>query len=552
MGLALAAIAIGVFALVVGQAPAVSAGMAPSVAWPWVPALGVELAFRLDGLSLIFALLVPGFGALVAIYAGRYLRGHTHLGRFYLYLGAFMAAMFGVVVSDDVILLFVFWELTTVSSFLLVGFSHGAKISRRNAWQALLITGAGGLALLAGLVILSVMAGSTRLSAIIATEGLADHALYPAALGLILLGAFTKSAQVPFHIWLPGAMAAPTPVSAYLHSATMVKAGVYLLARLHPALSGGDAWFWALSIAGGTTMLMAAFLALRQTDLKAALAYTTLMALGSLVMFLGASSTVAIAAAVTLIVVHAFYKAALFLIVGAIDHQTGTRELSQLGGLWRQMPLTSLAAVLAAGSMAGFPPFLGFIGKELKYEGALAIAGEPVILAGAAVVANALMVALALVVIFRVVFGRQPAALSEVREAPPALWIGPILLAIAGLLFGLMPDLLAQYLVQPAVIAIVGEPQVVKLKLWHGVNVPLMMSIATVAMGALGFVLHRQLCGALGKIPEVAVALWDRMLDGILTGFGAITRFLQPGSLRTYLSVTFLAIFCVPLIGLAI
>ncbi|MEO1492043.1 MAG: hydrogen gas-evolving membrane-bound hydrogenase subunit E [Pseudomonadota bacterium] len=552
LGLLLAAVSAGVFVLVAGQLELIAGGAAPSVALPWVPSLGVELAFRLDGLSLIFALLVPGFGAIITLYAGRYLRGHPHLARFYLYLALFMTAMFGVVVADDVILLFVFWELTTVASFLLVGFEHGSKLSRRNAWQALLITGFGGLALLAGLLVLASMADSTRLSDIITTEGLADHRLYPVALGLVLLGAFTKSAQIPFHIWLPGAMAAPTPVSAYLHSATMVKAGVYLLARLHPALSESDAWFWALSTAGSATMIMGAVLSLRQTDLKSALAYTTLLALGALVMFLGASSTVAIAAAMTFIIVHAFYKAALFLVVGAIDHQTGTREIGQLGGLWRRMPLTSIVAVLAAGSMAGFPPFLGFIGKELKYEGALAIAGEPVILAGAAVFANALMVALSLAIILRVVFGRTPEHLSQVREAPFVLWLGPILLALAGLVFGIMPDLLGKFLVQPAVVAVVGEPQVIKLKLWHGVNIPLALSIATVVLGVIVFILYDRICTALGRLPEIAVAAWDTLLDGVTAAFAATTNRFQTGSLRAYLTVTFLAIFAVPMIAVAV
>ncbi|MEO1458746.1 MAG: proton-conducting transporter membrane subunit, partial [Pseudomonadota bacterium] len=476
-GWALALAAAGAAGLVLWWLPAVAAGGTPGLATPWVEQLGISLAFRMDGLGMLFALLITGFAAAIAVYAGGYLKGHPHLGRFFVYLAAFTAAMLGLVLADDLILLFVFWELTTITSFLLVGFEHGSAKARRNAWQALLVTGAGGLALLAGLVLLGMAAGTMRISEIVAMEGLTADPLYPAILALLLLGAFTKSAQIPFHFWLPNAMAAPTPVSAFLHSATMVKAGVYLVARLHPALSGTEVWIWSLSIVGAATMLMAGLLAIRQTDLKLALAYTSVMALGSLMMFLGSAATVAIAAAVTFLLVHALYKAALFLVVGSIDHGTGTRELARLGGLWRTMPLTSAAAVLAAGSMAGFPPFLGFIGKELKYEGALAIAEEPWPLATAAVLSNALMVGLTLVLILRVVFGRPGNTPRTPHEVSPRLWLPPLLLAALGLLCGIAPDLVGASLVQPAVTAILGRPEVVALKLWHGVNLPLLMSV---------------------------------------------------------------------------
>ncbi|MEO0681069.1 MAG: proton-conducting transporter membrane subunit, partial [Pseudomonadota bacterium] len=314
--------------------PAVTGGEAVSFVRPWAPSLGVDLAFRIDGLSLVFGLLITGFGAVIAVYALRYLRGHPHLTRFFLYLGLFELGMVGLVTADDVMTLFVFWETTTVASFLLVGFDHASAKARRSAWQAVLITGAGGLALLAGLILLAQIAGTARISEITAAGGLGEAALYTPMLTLVLIGCFAKSAQAPLHVWLPNAMAAPTPVSAYLHSATMVKAGVYLLARLHPALSGTEMWTFSLSAFGGTTMLMAGVLALRQRDLKLALAYTSVMALGSLVMFLGATEKVAVVAAMTFLIVHALYKASLFMVVGAIDHQTGTREISELGGLW--------------------------------------------------------------------------------------------------------------------------------------------------------------------------------------------------------------------------
>ncbi len=529
--------------------PEVSHGDAIAAEWAWAPALDVSLAFRVDGLSLVFALLITGFGAVISAYSISYLRGHRHQTRFFLYLALFQAGMLGLVLADDVIALFAFWEVTTVASFLLVGYDGTAK-ARRSAWMALLITGAGGLALLAGLIWLGLVAGTTRISEITAAGGLGGHAAYLPITLLILAGAFAKSAQFPLHIWLPNAMAAPTPVSAYLHSATMVKAGVYLLARLHPALSGTEFWTTTLGLVGGFTMLMAAILSLRQRDLKLALAYSSVMSLGSLVMFLGAEQTVAAAAAMTFLIVHALYKASLFLVVGSIDKMTGTRDMDRLGGLWRTMPMTSIAAVLAAGSMAGFPPFLGFVGKELKYEGALAIAEEPAPLAAAAVIANALMVALALAVIFRVVLSAPGDTPKAPREAPALIWLGPLLLAVGGLLCGVAPDLVGRTLVQPAAAAMLGAPAEIKLKLWHGVNVPLMMSVATLVLGAAFHLARRPLGRLIARLPGGAEAIWDGLLDGVQTSFAAVTRRVQPGSLRTYLTVTFLAVAAAPLAGL--
>ncbi len=550
LGWVVASVSAGLFLIFAKLIPFVAAGNAAALSMPWAERLGVSLAIRIDGLSLLFALLISGFGSLIALYAARYLRENPHLMRFFLALGAFMAGMLGLVLADDLITLFVFWEVTTVASFLLVGFNHASAKARRSAWQALLVTGAGGLALLAGLVLLGIAAGTSRISEILAAGRLAEHPLYPAILTLVLIGAFTKSAQIPFHFWLPNAMAAPTPVSAYLHSATMVKAGVYLLARFHPALAGTEAWTWSLSAIGGTTMVLAAVLAMRQTDLKLALAYTSVMALGALVMFLGAEATIAIAAAMTFLIVHALYKASLFLVVGSIEHGTGTREMGSLGGLWRTMPLTSLAGLLAAGSMAGFPPFLGFVGKELKYEGALAIAEEPLLLAGAAVFANALMVTLALVILFRVILGKRRETPKTPRESPLAMWLAPLVLASGGLVFGIAPDLAGKTLVQPAVTAVAGAPQVVTLKLWHGINLPLAMSFATVAIGVIGFVTHRWIVRLLGRLPAIADRAWDGLLDAIASWFSAFTLAVQAGSLRGYLSVTLMAAFALPLVGL--
>ncbi|WP_237067127.1 putative monovalent cation/H+ antiporter subunit A [Microbulbifer guangxiensis] len=531
-------------ALLLWQLPRVMAGEVLAFGWHWVPSLGISARFFLDGLNMLFALLISGVGAFVAIYAGAYLSGHPHLRRFYFYLLLFMVGMLGLVLAADLITLFVFWELTTIASYLLIGFDHSNAKARRSALQALLITAIGGLCLLAGLILLGITAGSFDLLEILELgDELRASALYLPILVLVLLGAFTKSAQLPFHFWLPNAMAAPTPVSAYLHSATMVKAGIYLLARLHPVLAYTPAWQWTLTLVGAATLVVAAVLALRQTDLKLTLAYTTLVALGTLTMFLGDDDSVPIAAAVTFILVHSFYKASLFMVVGIIDHQTGTRELGSLGGLRRAMPVTFVAAAAAALSMAGFPPFLGFIGKELKYEGALAIASEPLLVAGAAVFANALMVAVAAILVFKPFFGpRQPAG-TNISEAPLALWLGPLVLAALGLVCGIATPLVAESLIQPAVTAILGRPEVVKMKLWHGLNLPLLLSVVTFTLGVVVYLLQRPIRAALQELlqwlPLSGDRLWDHFIDGIKHLAAWQTRLLQHGVMRRYLSIIF-------------
>lgn len=524
--------------------PTVAAGDSLRISYDWVPSLGVRFSFLVDGLSLTFALLISGIGALVALYASAYMGQHPRFARFCVYVLSFTTAMLGLVLADNLITLFVFWELTTVTSYLLIGFDHSAAKARRAALQALLLTGAGGLALLAGLILLGNAAGSFELSVILGQgEALRGHALYLPILVLILLGAFTKSAQVPFHFWLPNAMAAPTPVSAFLHSATMVKAGIYLLARLHPALSGTEAWTWSLTLFGAVTAVAASILALKQTDLKLVLAYTTVMALGTLTMFLGSGETVAIAAAVTFLIVHSLYKAALFLVVGIVDQQTGTREAPRLRGLAKAMPITALAAATAALSMAGFPPFLGFIGKELKYEGALAIATEPTLVAGAAILANALMVAVAGIVALRPFHGPPQPTPKPPSDPAIRMWIGPVLLAGLGLTFGLAPTLIADSLVQPAVSAILGRPETIKLALWHGVNLPLLLSLLTFGLGLVLYGLHgglRDILVGLGtRLPLDADRIWDRILEAVKGVAAFQTRCLQGGLLHRYLLTVF-------------
>ena len=524
--------------------PSIAAGETLRFVWEWVPSLGVNISFLVDGLSLTFALLITGIGALVMLYSARYLAGHVHQARFSLFLTSFMLAILGVVLSDNLLGLFVFWELTTITSYLLIGFSHATKKSRRSALQALLVTGVGGLALLAGIVLIGNVAGTFELSEIRAMPGvLTQSVAYLPILLLVLLGAFTKSAQIPFHFWLPNAMAAPTPVSAYLHSATMVKAGVYLLARMHPSLSGTDIWLWTLTIAGAVTMVFASVMALRQTDLKLALAYTTLMALGALTLLLGNDSAYTITAAATFLIVHSLYKAALFLVVGIVDHQTGTRDANKLFGLAPAMPITAAAAAIAALSMAGFPPFLGFIGKELKYAGALAVASEPILVAGAFLIASALMVAIAGIVSFRPFWSKSGDPLPYFTEAPWPMLVGPVVLAILGALFGIFPDLLANSLVNPTVAAILGPAEPAKpLQLWAGVNLPLALSVATFVLGFTIYFykirLRTWLINAVGRSPSFDNG-WDNLLSGLLAICKWQTKIIQTGVLRRYMFVTF-------------
>ncbi len=518
-----------------------------TVARPWVPFLGVDFAFRLDGLSMVFALLVTGAGFFVALYAQAYFKGHPDRGRFFLFFGMFMVAMLGLVLADDLLLMFVFWELTTASSFMLIGFSHDLEKARASARQALLVTGAGGLALLAGVVLLGNAAGTWRISEIIASGDLIrQHEHYIPILVLVFAGAFTKSAQFPFHFWLPNAMAAPTPVSAYLHSATMVKGGIYLLARLHPTLAGTPEWAWTLTVVGAITAVWGAVLSVRATDLKVALAWTTVMALGTLTLFLGSEAQIGLAAAITFLLVHALYKCALFLVVGNLDHEAGTREVGLLGGLRRAMPWTAASAFVAALSMSGFPPFLGFLGKELKYEGALAVASEPWLAAGAAVLANALMVAMAGVLAIRPFFGPKGATPREAHEAPFPMLAGPLAMGALGLALGLMPPIVGAGLIAPAVQAMVPESVDLTFAMFHGITAPLLLSVLTVTLGVIAYrlrdKLRRVIDAFVGALPITGDGSYRRVVGWIADGAEGLTRILQTGRLRTYLASSFAVI----------
>jgi multicomponent Na+:H+ antiporter subunit A len=525
----------------------------------WVPSLHVQFSFYLDGLSLLFSLLITVIGAVVLVYAGAYLHGDPRLGRFFFWILIFMGSMLGIVLADSLILLFVFWELTSLSSYFLIGFDDHEESARASALQALLATGAGGLAMLAGLILLGNVAETSELSALTAqADRIKEHDLYLTILVLILIGAFTKSAQFPFHFWLPNAMAAPAPVSAYLHSATMVKAGVYLLARLSPVLSGTEAWSSIVPLAGMVTMVIAAILALQETDLKRILAYSTLSALGVLVMLLGLGTPGAAKAAVAFLFAHALYKGALFLIAGAIDHETGTREVDRLGGLRRKMPLSAAAALLAAASMAGLPPFFGFIAKEGFYEAVFHAEFAAALLTALAMLASAIFVALAFGVGVLPFIGSLKSMPKSAHEAPLAMWSGPLCLAAAALIAGLLPRLAAEPLLAPATATVLNQPMKLDLSLWHGWNAVLLLSIVT-SLGGLGMAaLRLPIRHGLLRLKLGTKFGPEKIYEFFLYGLNALarrqTQVLQNGYLRIYLLVVIVATLAAaggPLLGIA-
>lgn len=511
-----------------------------SAVYAWVSSLGTDLAFRLDGLGVLFALIISGVGVLVIIYGGGYLKGDPLLGRFYAYVLMFMGAMLGVVLADNLITLFIFWELTSISSYLLIGFYHSEADSRASALQALLVTGTGGLAMLAGLVLLGQATGTYTISEMVAQPQAAQSSsLYGAILVLVLLGAFTKSAQFPFHFWLPGAMAAPTPVSAYLHSATMVKAGIYLLARLSPVLGGTDAWQIGVTAVGGVTMVLGAYVAWRQVDLKRILAYSTVSALGMLVFLLGIGTEYAVKAALTLLLAHSLYKGTLFLVAGALDHETGTRDVTRLGGLWRAMPWTGTAALLGAASMAGLPPLFGFISKEVFYKAAYDAPDLAGLLTATAVTGSVFMVAAAALVSLKPFFGARLETPKHPHEAPPSMLLGPVMLAALGVLFGFIPSWVAEYGIRAAVEATLNHAAEIELELWPGLNTVLLLSLLTVAAGLAVYALRVPLKPWADRVDMGARVGPERsyrvLLAGMLWTADRQTRILQNGYLRVYL-----------------
>ncbi len=537
-------IPLGVTAWLAGLLPAISAGAPPAWRWEWVSLLGIRLDFMADGLGWLFALLISGIGALVVVYANGYLAGHPQLRSFLVTILLFMFAMLGVVLADNLLLLFIFWELTSVTSYLLIGFKHEYEASRKAALQALLVTGLGGVAMLAGLTLLGLAGGSFQISALVGqAASIQASPLYPAMLVLVLLGAFTKSAQFPFHFWLPGAMEAPAPVSAYLHSATMVKAGIYLLARFTPILGGHPAWQAALLAVGGATLLLGAFLAIQKLDLKRILAYSTISILGALVFLLGVGTPLAVKGALTLLLAHSLYKGTLFMVAGILEHSTGEREIDKLSGLRRQMPLVALAAGAAALSMAGLPPLLGFISKEVFYEATRHSPGWANALTAVAVTANILLVAVAGLAALAPFFGAR----KEFKDYHAPGWqltLGPLMLAGLGLALGLLPGWLGAAVITPAASAALGSAYTAKLALWHGLTPELALSGLTVAGGALLYWGLPRLRPTLARL-DVGERIgpqrvYEAGLAGMLRLAAGQTRVIQSGYLENYISIILL------------
>jgi len=478
-------------AVLAGLTPAVMAGGVLQSSVPWIAQAGLLLTLRLDGLAWMFAGLVLGIGALVVMYARYYLSEKDSSPRFFGYLLLFMGAMLGVVLAGNLLLLVVFWELTSISSFLLIGFWTHRQDARQGARMALTITGLGGLALLGGVLLIGRVVGSYELDTVLASgDAIRASAEYPAILALVLAGVFTKSAQFPLHFWLPQAMAAPTPVSAYLHSATMVKAGVFLLARLHPALSGTDLFFYVVTSVGAITLLVGAWYAIFQHDLKGLLAYSTISHLGLITLLFGLSTPMAVVAGVFHILNHATFKASLFMSAGIIDHECGTRDMRRLGNLRRYLPWTSALAIVASLAMAGIPLLNGFLSKEMFFAEALD-AGENNgfrhAITAAALLYGVFGVAYSLRFVHDTFFGKGPRALPVEPHEPPVWMRVPVaVLVFACLAVGMLPSLTVEPALKTAVAGTLGTAApAFSLAVWHGWNLPLAMSVTGVLGGLL-------------------------------------------------------------------
>ncbi len=530
--------------LVATQMPAVFADVPLRAVWSWLPQLGFDIALRLDGLALLFVLLILGIGLLVIVYARYYLAEHDSLPRLYALLLLFMSAMLGVVCSDNLLLLLTFWELTSLTSFLLIGYWSQQSDARRGARMALTVTGAGGLCLFAGILILGHIVGSFDLQTVLAARvQIQQHPWYPYALGLILIGAFSKSAQFPFQFWLPHAMAAPTPVSAYLHSATMVKLGIFLLARLYPALAGSDLWFYAVGGTGMLTLLLGAYLAIFQYDLKGLLAFSTISHLGLITLLFGLDSPLAVVAALFHTINHAIFKASLFMAAGVIDHETGTRDMRRLNGLWHYMPHTAVLAMVAAASMAGVPLLNGFLSKEMFFSETLALdrlGSYRLIVPFAATLAGVLAVAYSLRFIHDVFFnsGQLDIPRYPPHEPPRYMKVPIEILVVLCLLVGIAPNLTIATLLHSAVGATLGTaaPEY-SLSLWHGFNLPLLMSVIAMVGGILLYAMRKPLFAHHERLPtHDAKFIFSAALNTAIDFTRYALRCLDRGSLRSYVA----------------
>ncbi len=549
------------FLLLLSQAPAIFDGVVIIQTWSWLPQLGIDFSFRLDSLALLFALLISGIGTLIYIYAYYYLNPKNSLSKLYFLLMLFMAAMLGISLSNNLLILLVFWELTSISSFLLVGYWSNYEAAQRGSRMALTITGMGGLAMLGGFILLGQITGTYQIDQILTmTEQIQSHALFVPTLLLILLGAFTKSAQFPFHFWLPNAMAAPTPVSAYLHSATMVKAGLFLVARLLPIFAGAALFHNIVTFVGLFTLCMAAFFAIFKEDLKGLLAYSTISHLGLIMCLLGIGSPLAVAAAIFHIINHATFKAALFMIAGIIDHESGTRDLRKLSGLWQLLPFTATLTMITAASMAGVPLTNGFLSKEMFFTELVANLSGPV-LVGSAIVATlagifAVTYSIRLVhgVFFDGPLGKQVPN-KNAHEPPFGMRAPATLLAFLCILVGLLPALLVEKIVNSTTQATTQNFafEGTHLALWHGFNLPLLMSVIALAGGAV-FYFSLAKGGALREIdldPKLGRLqgriLFDLFLKNLLLNSRRFRRATETGKLQSYL--LWIVIFTIGLVG---
>lgn len=516
----------------------------------WAPALDLSLSFRFDGLSTLFATLIAVVGTLIVVYAANYFEHDADTSRFNAVLFAFMGSMLGLVLSDNVIALFVFWELTGFTSYLLIGFEHERPEARRAATQALIVTAGGGLALLAAGILMLQAGGTAQLSELASHGSLAAAPTYVGIVALLLLAAFTKSAQFPFHFWLPNAMQAPTPVSAYLHSATMVKAGVYLVARMTPIVGGTMLWTGTIMMIGAVTMLVGAGRAMIETDLKRILAYSTISALGILMLLFAIGTPAAVTAGLVYLLAHACYKGALFLVAGAIEHETGTRDVSALAGLRRAMPTTAVAALLAAASMAGIPLFGGFIAKEQLYDSlqVTALPGMSNVVLTAAAVAASMCLGAAGLIAGIAPFRGDSVPTPASHDAPASLWLGPMILGAAGVALGLFPNLVSEA-IGLAVTAVTGT-SATSLAVWHGFTITLALSAVTLAGSVALFTYRRRLW----RLAWPDALQTEHMYSRTLRALDAISRrigpLLQSASLRAYVLVV--AVTAIGLVTIAL
>ncbi|HLU22810.1 MAG TPA: Na+/H+ antiporter subunit A [Bacillaceae bacterium] len=550
----------------------------------WIPSLGINFTAYVDGLSLLFALLITGIGTLVVLYSIYYLsKEKESLGNFYVYLLMFMGAMLGVVLSDNLIVLYTFWELTSFSSFLLIGYWYQRQGSRYGAQKSMLITVFGGLTMLGGFVLLYIMTGSFSVREIIAMAGdISTEPYFIVALILVLLGAFTKSAQFPFHIWLPDAMEAPTPVSAYLHSATMVKAGIYLVARMSPVFAEEGLWIWLVGGIGLLTMLWGSFNAVKQIDLKGILAYSTISQLGLIMSLLGIGAAalhydhldeniymVATVAAVFHLINHATFKGSLFMVAGIVDHETGTRDIRRLGGLFQIMPVTATIALIGTFSMAGLPPFNGFLSKEMFFTGMINVLSLDIfnldtwgmIFPVFAWIGSVFTFVYSMMLFFRTFTGKFKPEQLEVKphEAPIGMLISPIILGALVIVFGFFPNLLSKSIIEPAAAAIMpglveaGHHFDVHISFWHGFKPELFMTIGVVI---LGIILYKTLpkWGTLyDKFPNNFTFnhMYNTGLVNTENASNKLTNVYMTGSIRSYMIyifISFVGIMCFALI----